>query len=426
MDQFHATKLDCGLEIVGQPLTGVQSAAMAFFAAAGACDESWEAAGLAHLTESTMFRGTAHRSSRELTDELDRLGVGRGSDAGLELSLFSGVLLGAQLLEALDIFVDVLRYASFPPDDLEAVRGLQLQEIGQRNDQPAHLVMDRARQIYFSGSPLANDTLGTPESVESLSRDRVLENFQGRYRPNRMVLAVAGRFEWAEVIDRIRHLAEGWEPGDERHETAEPAVNPSVTVQESPIAQENLCFTFPGVPYSDPAYYAAALASTVLGGGMNSRLFTEVREKRGLAYSVGARFDAMSTSGLVRVYAGTQPERGRESVEVIRSELELFERDGISESELELAKTRLKSRVVMNSESTGNRVMAIGRDWWFEHHFRTLSEIREEIDSVSVDDVAAYLSRVHLTDNLGLMALGPLTGAELGEQQQAFEIASPS
>lgn len=423
MDQFHSTTLDSGLEVIGQPLPGVRSAAITFFIGAGAGDEEGQFAGLSHLTESTMFRGTEHRSSRELTDELDRLGVGRGSSAGLEVTVFSGVMLGDHLVEALDLFVDVLRYPSFPPEELEAVRALQLQEIGQRNDQPAQLVMDRARQVYFSHSPLGHDVLGAPESVQSLTRDWVVENWQRRYRPNRMMVAIAGSFEWQSVVDTLEKLSSGWEQGEDIGRAEPPAINPAFTVQESAIAQENLCFTFPGVAHGDERYYPAALASTVLGGGMNSRLFTEVREKRGLAYSVGSRFDAMSTTGIVRIYAGTQPERARESVEVIRSELKLLERESVSDSELELAKTRLKSRVVMNSESTSNRVMAIARDWWYERKFRALGQIREQIDAVTTGNIADYLTQMDLSNNLGMVALGPLTASELGVEDRAFEIA---
>jgi predicted Zn-dependent peptidase len=426
VENYYSTTLSSGMEIIAQPMAGVQSAALAFFVGSGASYESWEVAGLSHLTEGTMFRGTEHRSSREINDQMDLLGASHNSNTGLEVTLFSGMLLGDRLLDALDIFVDVLRYASFPSDELEAVRGLQLQEIGQRNDQPAQLVMDRARQMYFAGHPFANDVLGTPESVESLSREQVTDGWQGRYRPNNMLLAVAGKFEWSRVVERLEKLSAGWKIGEPRPSRSEPAVNPTVTVQHSEVAQENLCFTFPGVRYGYERYYAAALASTVLGGGMNSRLFTEVREKRGLAYSVGARLDAMSTAGLVRVYAGTQPERARESVDVIRSELKRLESYGITEDELDVTKVRLKSRVIMSSESTGNRAMSIGRDWWYERRFRTLAEIRDQIDAVTVEDVSAYLTHARVTDNLGLFTIGPLSAADLGVEDRAFEVAAPA
>jgi predicted Zn-dependent peptidase len=423
VDEFLSTTLDSGMEIIAQPMSGVRSAALAFFVGSGAVNESWEVAGLAHLTEASMFRGTSHRSARQITEELDLLGASHGSNTGLEFTLFSSTLLGDRLLEALDIFVDVLRHAAFPVEELEAVQGLQLQEIGQRNDQPAQLVMDRARQLFFAGHALANDILGTPESVKALPRDRVVQTWRDLYAPKNTLLAVAGRFDWSNLVATMERLTAEWAQGAPRVLLPEPAINPANTIQHSPLAQENICFTFPGVAYSDPSYYPAALASTVLGSGMNSRLFTEVREKRGLAYSVGSRLDALSNVGLVRVYAGTQPERARESVEIIRSELHRLELGGVTEEELQLAKTRLESRVVMNSESSGNRAMAIARDWWYERRFRTLAEIRGQIEAVTTADIRDYLARAAITRNVGLTAIGPLSAEDLDVGQGAFEVA---
>lgn len=412
-----------GLQIVGQPLAGVQSVATGYLIGTGARDESWEFAGISHLTETTMFRGTDNMSSRELNDQLDRLGVGRSSSSGIELSMFSAVALGNHLLPALEILTDVIRRPAFPADDFEAVRGLQLQEIGQREDQPAQLAMDRMRQLYFSGSRFGNDVLGTRESVSMITRDQVVEYWRARYTPNNVILAVAGKFDWEPLLETVERLTEGWEPGQGRLSLEEPAINPATAVFEMPGAQENLAFAFPGVPNADPMYYPAALVSMVLGGGMNSRLFTEVREKRGLAYSVGARFDGLEKTGFTRVVAGTQPERANETLEVVQAELAKLETHGVTADELELAKTRLKSRVVMNSESTGNRMMAIGRDWWYEQRFRTLAEIRQEIDAVDVEAVSDYLLRIHLTENIGRVAIGPLSASDLRLEPVAFEVS---
>ena len=422
LQDFYSTTLPNGMHIVAQPLAGVQSVAIGFLIGTGARDENWETAGISHLTEATMFRGTENLSSRELNDQLDRLGVGRSSTSGIEMSLFSAVALGDRLIPTLEILTEVIRRPAFPADDLEAVRGLQLQEIGQREDQPAQLAMDRMRQLYFSGSRFGNDVLGSRESVTRVTYEQVTEYWRARYTPNNIILSVAGRFEWDRLLDRITYLTMDWEQGQGRLVLEEPPVNPATAVYEVPGAQENLTFAFPGVANADPMYYPAALVSMVLGGGMNSRLFTEVREKRGLAYSVGARFDGLERTGLTRIVAGTQPERAHETVDVIQEELSKLERTGVTKEELDLAKTRLKSRVVMNSESTGNRMMAIARDWWYEERFRTLAEIRQEIDTVSVDGVQEYLDRIHITENVGRVAIGPLTASDLGLEPVAFEV----
>ena len=414
---FRQTRLENGLEIIGEELAGVQSAAVAFFVAHGAVDDDPASAGLAHLTESTLFRGTANRSSRDITEQLDRLGVSHSSSTGLEMTLVSGMMLGNHLIESLDIFVDVLRRPAFDPDELEAVRSLQLQEIGQRNDQPAQVAMDSGRMLFFRDHPLGHDSLGTVVSVESLRRDQVVESWSKWFRPGSMVVAVAGNFDWDDVVEKLTTLTAGWEGSADRLSTGAPGVQTFQEVLQSPGAQEHLCFCFPGVDYSDPRYYAVNLMATVLGSGMNSRLFMEVREKRGLAYSVGARFDAMSAAGLLRIYAGTQPERARESVEVIREELQKLERLGLTDEELALGKTRLKSRVILSSESTGSRVMRLGRDWFYEQRFRPLHESREAIDAVTLDQVMDYLAQARITETLGMVAFGPLTAVDLGLEQ---------
>ncbi len=420
---FRTSKLPNGLEVVGQPLPGVQSVAFGLFVGTGARDEVGAQAGISHLTEATMLRGTEQHTSRDLSDRLDRLGVGRGSSTGIEMSLFSAVLLADNLIPALELLTEVVATPSFPENELEAVRALQIQEIGQREDQPAQMVMDRARQTYFAGTPLANDVLGSVESVSRLSRDQVVEYWTRRYTSNNVVLSIAGAFDWESVLSSVAELTVNWGPGTGRFIMESPAVNPAVVVSHSDTAQQHLAFTFPGVSLSDDRYYAAALVSLALGGGMNSRLFTEVREKRGLAYSVGSRFEGMEKTGLNRVYVGTQPDRAAESVEVVRSELKRLESDSISSEELELARTRLKSAIVMNSESTGNRMSTIARDWWYRNKLRTLGQIREEIDAVDLDAVEAYLQSIHLTENLGLVAIGPRSAAELGVEDRAFQVA---
>ena len=423
MSDFQSIKLENGLEIIGEQLPGVQSAAVAFFVTHGAVDDDDGNAGLAHLTESTMFRGTARRSSRELTEQLDRIGARYSSSTGLELTLFSGIMLGNHLPEALEIFADVLESAAFPAEELEAVRALQLQEIGQRDDQPQQLVVDLARRRYFAGHPLGHDSLGTLESVTGVARNQVVESWMRWYQPGSTLVAFAGNFDWIAVVEQLRALTEGWTGAGQRWRSSPPEINPAFTVDHLEGAQENLCFSLPGVGYGDPGFYPLALASSILGSGMNSRLFMEVREKRGLAYSVFARFDAMSSTGLVRVFAGTQPERAAESVEVIHSQLRLLEREGVTETELALAKTRLKSRVVMGSESTGNRVMSIGRDWFYERRHRTLTEIRDAIDDVTRIDVAECLDRIGLMENLGLVALGPSSASDLGIESRVGNLA---
>ena len=192
-----------------------------------------------------------------------------------------------------------------------------------------------------------------------------------------------------------------------------PVPQPNVMVLQREATQENIGFAFPCVAVSDPDYYAASLLSLALGGSTHSRLFREVRDERGLAYAVQSRFDGLEKTGLMRIYVGTSAERAHESVEVVLNELRKLEEGGITEDELAVAKTRLKSQLVMRSESTSARMISNMRTWWYERRLRSLDDIKNEIDAVSVEQIAALIERLNITQKLGAVALGPRSEEEL-------------
>jgi predicted Zn-dependent peptidase len=273
--------------------------------------------------------------------------------------------------------------------------------------------MELLRQRFYAGSPLAHDILGTEETVASLGRDDLARYWRDRYTPNNVIISVAGRFEWDPLIARLEELTADWTPGSGRMAMDQPVPNTTVEVLHRQAAQENVGFAFPGVPVTHDDYYALALGIQALGGSSNSRLFQEVREKRGLAYAVQARFDGLEKSGMVRVYAGTTADRAHESVEVIIHELQRLADEGITADELELSKTRLKSQMIMRSESTSARMLSNIRNWWFEGRLRTLQEVKERIDQVTLEQVRDIVGTVGIMSNLTAVALGPRTEEEL-------------
>jgi predicted Zn-dependent peptidase len=275
------------------------------------------------------------------------------------------------------------------------------------------MVMEFLRQEFYAGSPLSHDVLGTEESINALSRDDLLTYWRDRYTANNMVLSVAGNFDWEGLVEQLEALTSSWPQGTGRSTLQAPEPNAKVRVVQREAAQENIGFAFPGVAMADPAYYALALGIQALGGSSNSRLFQEVREKRGLAYAVQARFDGLERTGLVRIYCGTSADRAHESVEVILDELRKFERDGITDTELERSKTRLKSQLIMRSESTGSRMVANLRSWWFEERVRTLDEIKERIDSVRSQDVIEAIRSLNPMATIAAVAVGPRSEDEL-------------
>ncbi len=408
-----STVLDSGVQVVGQPMPGVESAAIGILVGAGARDEKANRYGISHFTEQMLFRGTEHLDARQLSDRLDTLGISYDSSAGLEMTLVSAVMLGTRVPAAFDLLADVVRFPAFPANSMESVRTLLFQELRQREDQPAQLVMDTVRRKFYAGSPLSHDVLGTPETISSLRREDLLDYWQDHYTANNMIVSIAGNFNWEETVEQLATICASWPSGAGRMVMHEPQTHSSVTAIEKEMMQENIGFAFPGVSVTDPHYYTAALISQTLGGSSNSRLFRSVREERGLAYAVQSRFDAFEKSGFFRIYVGTSVDRAHESVEVVLDELRKLQATGISEDELALSKTRVKSQLLMRSESTSARMVANLRSWWYEGRLRDLDEIRERVDHVTVDEVRTLLESIDMIGGLAVAAIGPRSEEEL-------------
>ncbi len=411
--EFYAEQLSNGIQVVGQPMAGVESAAVGFLVGAGARDETTNNFGVSHTLEQMLFRGTGSMDARQISESFDSLGVSYDSSAGVEMTLVSAVLIGTRLQPALKLLIDCVRDSSFPEDALQSVRALQLQEIRQREDRPAQKVMDLLRRQFFRGNPLANDVLGTEETVSALTRTDIVDFWRRQFGPRNVVISVAGRFEWPRLLSDLEEMAGDWPAAGERSTGEVPGYHPGAFVSHKESSQENIGFAFPAVRVADPRYYVAALIAQALGGSSHSRLFQEVREKRGLAYAVQARFDGFEHAGMMRVYVGTSAERAHESVEVVMNELRKLEQGGLTEDELRLSKTRLKSQLVMRSESSLARMASNLRSWWFEQTLHSLSDVAQRIDAVQLQDVSELLHSLEITDRLAVVALGPRSQDEL-------------
>jgi predicted Zn-dependent peptidase len=410
---FLSETLHSGVEVVGQPMPGVESAALGILIGTGVRDEGDRPPGISRFSEQMMFRGTESLDARALSEQFDMLGIDYDSSSGIESTLFSAVLLGARLPRAADLMADVIRHPSFPEEALENVRVLLLQERRQREDKPIQRVFDFLRRHFFENSPLGRDVLGTEDSLEEINRGDLVQYWHERYTADNVAISVAGKFDWLPLLKQLDRLTSSWNRGAGRSGFTTLPPIASVHCIEKDTAQEHLGMAFPGVKIGDPRYYAASVLAQALGGGTNSRLHQEVREKRGLAYSAAARFDALQETGLFRLYVGTSAERAHESVEVVMHELAKLESAGISEEELRLARTKLRSALVMRSESTYARMSANLRSWWFEHRLYDLDEVKARIDAVTVEQVLDLAGDLGMTNNLTVVALGPRSKNEL-------------
>ncbi|MES4793056.1 MAG: peptidase M16 [Chloroflexota bacterium] len=378
-----------------EEISGVRSAAFVMLLPAGAASETEGREGSSTVLEGLVYRGAGERDARALSDALDRLGVQRQGGAELEHTSFGGSLLADDLERALALYADIVRRPRLPESDLDAEKALALQKLEALEDNPTQKLFVHLRRRFFHG-PYGRSTLGDRDAIERLTIDFLREDHAARYRPEGALLAVAGRFEWDRLRDTVATLFGDWE-----------GAAPAVQHVPDETAQEQIGVAWSSLPVTDPNYYRSRLALQVLSGGMGARLFTEVREKRGLCYSVGAFPGNIRGAGYVQAYAGTTPERSQETLDVLLAELRRMKK-GVAEEELTRARVGLLSALVMQGEASRARAAAIARDQYLLGRVRSLEEIRAEVERVDLDGLNAWLA-AQPDPAFTIVTLGPRT-----------------
>ncbi|HTE17950.1 MAG TPA: pitrilysin family protein, partial [Armatimonadota bacterium] len=384
MQGTHYTiQLPNGLTVVAEHIPAVRSAAFQFIVPAGAITDPQGQEGAATVLEGLCYRGAGERDARQLSDALDALGIQRGGGAELEYSTFGAALLADDLHRALEIYADILRRPHLPPEQFPAEQALALQKLERLEDSPAEKLFINLRRAFYSGS-YGRTALGTEEGLRSLTPEIIAAEHARRFRPNGAILAVAGRFAWGELSETLHRCFGDW--GGDGPET--PAANPDGREKYRHIPQdtkqEQIGVMYPSVPLGDPDYYSMRMSIGVLSGGMSGRLFTEVREKRGLCYTVSAMAHAVRGFGATIAYAGTTPERCQETLDVLLGELKRLE-EGVTDEELARARTGVLSSLVMQCEAARSRAGSIARDQYLLGQVRTIDQIRAGVEAVTPD-----------------------------------------
>ncbi len=392
-----------GLTLLAERMEHVRSAALAILVPAGCVYDPQGRRGLASVLSDLISRGAGSRDSRELTLALDNLGVDHGERASQFHVRFAAATLARNLPAVLDLYADVLLRPHLPADELEPVQELALQNLQGIEDEPQHKMFIELRRHHYP-PPLGQDPSGTVEGIEGLTIDAVRAHWQRLFRPRGTIVSVAGNVEWGPLRDQVGRLFGDWKGGEE------PAVNlgkplPPTAHLNKETAQTQIGIAFPSVPIGHPDYYAARGAVNVLSGGMSSRLFTEVREKRGLCYSVGATYQTFKDRGSILCYAGTTNERAQETLDVTLGELRRLQ-EGIEAEEVERVKAGLKSSLIMAEESTGSRSATLASDWYFLGRVRSFDEMQATIDSLTPEAIVAHLRRCPPRD-FTIVTLGP-------------------
>ena len=403
-----ATTLDCGLTVVTDPMPDVRSVAVGFWVGTGSRDEDGGLAGASHFLEHLLFKGTETRSARSIAEAVDEVGGDMNAFTTKEYTAFYLRVLSDALDTGLDILSDIMWQPAFRPDEVEAERQVILEEILMHGDEPADLVHEVLAEALWPGHPLGRDVLGTEESIEGLKRDDIAAFHAQHYRPGNIVLAAAGDFEPDVLMAGIEARFRGGDAGAHPRRDAPELSSRPLAVLNRPTEQAHLMVGFRAFDRHDEDRYALSVLDHVLGGGMSSRLFQEIREERGLAYSVYSYRALYQGTGELAVYAGTAPARAKEVLGLIHAELDRMTDTGITARELAMAKSHLRGSLALALEDSGARMSRVGRGQLVHGSVPTLEQVDEHLSAVTQVDVDRVIERV-LGGPRVVAAVGPFT-----------------
>lgn len=404
-ESVRVTRLPSGLLVASETMPRVETVSIGAYVHAGTRNETAPENGASHFLEHMAFKGTARRDAASIAREIENVGGHINAYTAREQTAYYCKVLKEDTALAADIIGDILCHSTLIPEELERERGVILQEIGQANDTPDDIVFDHFQHACYPDQAMGRPTLGTEEIIAKMPRD-VLSNYMARhYGPSRMVVAAAGAVEHEQLLSLVnQHFADL--PTVTPHEPETAVYAGSEFREERDLDQVHIVLGFPSATYSDPDHYPVQLLSTLLGGGMSSRLFQEIREKRGLVYSIYSFASPYHDTGVFALYAGTGEEQVAELVPVAVEELRRVQLD-VTQDELNRAKAQLRASLLMSMESTGSRCEQISRQLQVYGRVIPVEETKARIAAVTVEDIqraAARLFRGRPT----LAALGPI------------------
>ena len=399
-----------GLRVVSENMPHLETASIGVWVDVGARYETADINGVSHLLEHMAFKGTKRRSALAIAEEIEAVGGHVNAYTSREQTAYYAKVMKEDVALAVDILADILQHSTFAEAELERERSVVIQEIAQAHDTPDDVVFDQFQKIVYPDQPLGRTILGPASQVANYSRD-VLADYMGRhYSAQRMVVVGAGRLEHEALVDLAGEAFDALPSADPVNDlTAKYEGGDTRTSRD--LEQAHLVLGFDGIAYGDPDFYTVQLFSTLMGGGMSSRLFQEIRERRGLAYAVFTFASSYTDGGVFGIYCGTSPDKLPELTPVIADEM-LKVCDSVAPEEVERARAQLKSGLLMSLESSSSRCERLGRHMLIFNRSIPIEEMVTEIDAIAAEDVIRVARRILRDSRPSLAALGPISDLE--------------
>ncbi len=408
------TVLSNGVRVITEAMSSVRSASIGLWVDVGSSAEPPHLRGISHMVEHMLFKGTQRRSAREIAEALDSVGGDLNAFTDKETTCYYAKVIDRHVPLAIDVLSDMLAHSLFDPEELRKERNVVLEEIKMYEDAPDDLVHEVFSQQLWEGSDLGAPTIGFPETVGALESSDLRAHLAAHYAPNAVVLCAAGNVDHDEIV-ALAERALGAQTGTAALPAAQaPAVRHALVRRSKEIEQVHLVLGGACVSARDERRFALSVAQTILGGGMSSRLFQEVREKRGLVYTITAYGSTYREAGSLAVYAGTSLKNAQPCIDTILDEVDRLASVPVAAEELRLAKEHLKGSMTLGLESTSSRMMRLGRQELVHGREIPQEEIEARIDAVTAEGVLEIANLAFAPQRRSLALVGPTTAAEIG------------
>ncbi len=409
---INKTVLANGTKIVSKKMPHVRSISMGVWVSVGARDESREQSGLSHFIEHMIFKGTARRNAYQIAKEFDAIGGQTNAFTSMEHTCYHAKVLDSHLETMVDILSDIFLNSVFDANEVERERPVIFQEIGMLEDTPEDYVHQLAGSNFWGDHPLGRSIIGTRANILRFNADTIKQYFLQFYHPERIVISAAGNLEHDRILELIGPSFETIHNGGRLPERTKPQIRPSIKIHQRDLEQAHICLSTMGTAINDPRRFAFSLMNTLIGGNMSSRLFQEIREKRGLAYSVYSFISSHVDSGMFGVYCGVNPKDTRQAINLIHQTLQTICQKKITRDELLDAKEYTKGNLFLASESADNQMVRLAQNEIYFGKYIPLRTVIDKVEAVNIDDIQELARSLFQPQQTALTLLGPVDASE--------------
>ncbi len=407
------TILPNGLRVITEEIPNVHSVSVGIWVEAGSRDEGIEENGISHFVEHMLFKGTKRRSARQIAKEIDAVGGILNAFTSKEFSSFYAKVLAKHLSVALDILFDLYLNSVFSPAELEKERQVIIQEINMVEDSPDDYIHDLFSEYFWPRHPLGLPILGRVETISKMNRQKLRSFFLKNYLSFQPIIAAAGKLKHEELVQAVQNYLGHRKFQPKKRQVSPPRPHAHIQVKEKPLEQVHLILGTKGLAVSHPERYVFSVLNTILGGGMSSRLFQEIREKRGLAYSVYSFISSFFDSGILGIYVGTGDNALNRVLQILLREIRNLTEDCPKPKELASAKEQLKGNLLLSLESTDSRMNRLAKSEIYFKRFIKVEEIIEGIEKVKAEEVSVLAKKIFNPELLSLTVLGPVAKEQI-------------